>query len=49
LEHPRQRRCSYGPLEPVAEEGRGENEVMQPVENHVWFEDRWMVASWCDE
>jgi hypothetical protein len=18
-------------------------------ENHVWFEDRWMVASWCDE
>jgi hypothetical protein len=19
------------------------------VEDHVWFEDRWMVASWCDE
>jgi hypothetical protein len=18
-------------------------------EDHVWFEDRWMVASWCDE
>jgi hypothetical protein len=17
--------------------------------DHVWFEDRWMVASWCDE
>jgi hypothetical protein len=22
------------------------NEVF---EDHVWFEDRWMVASWCDE
>jgi hypothetical protein len=20
-----------------------------PSEDHVWFEDRWMVASWCDE
>jgi hypothetical protein len=19
------------------------------IENHVWFEDRWMVTSWCDE
>jgi hypothetical protein len=19
------------------------------IEIHVWFEDRWMVASWCDE
>jgi hypothetical protein len=19
------------------------------IEGHVWFEDRWMVASWCDE
>jgi hypothetical protein len=19
------------------------------IENHVWFKDRWMVASWCDE
>jgi hypothetical protein len=19
------------------------------IESHVWFEDRWMVASWCDE
>jgi hypothetical protein len=19
------------------------------AEDHVWFEDRWMVASWCDE
>jgi hypothetical protein len=18
-------------------------------EDHVWFEERWMVASWCDE
>jgi hypothetical protein len=37
----------------VAEEGRGEHEVMQPVdpavEDHVWFEDRWMVACLCDE
>jgi hypothetical protein len=21
----------------------------QEVEDHVWFEDRWMVASLCDE
>jgi hypothetical protein len=19
------------------------------IEDHVWFEDRWMVASWCGE
>jgi hypothetical protein len=19
------------------------------IESHVWFEDWWMVASWCDE
>jgi hypothetical protein len=19
------------------------------TKDHVWFEDRWMVASWCDE
>jgi hypothetical protein len=19
------------------------------IADHVWFEDRWMVASWCDE
>jgi hypothetical protein len=30
-ERPRQRHRSNGPLEPVAEEGRGENEVMQPA------------------
>jgi hypothetical protein len=30
-EHPRQRRCGNGPLEPVAEEGQGENEVVLPV------------------
>jgi hypothetical protein len=30
-EHPRQRCRGNGPLEPVAEEGRGENEVIQPV------------------
>jgi hypothetical protein len=29
LERPRQRRRSQGPLDPVAEEGRGKNEVMQ--------------------
>jgi hypothetical protein len=28
---PRQRRRSQGPLDPAAEEGRGENEVVQPV------------------
>jgi hypothetical protein len=31
LERPRQQRSSNGPLEQVAEEGRGENEVMQPA------------------
>jgi hypothetical protein len=30
-ERPRQRRRGKGPLEPVAEEGRGEKEVVQPV------------------
>jgi hypothetical protein len=28
-EHPRQQRRSQDPLDPVAEEGRGENEVLQ--------------------
>jgi hypothetical protein len=23
--------------------------VVETVEDHVWFEDRWMVASLCDE
>jgi hypothetical protein len=23
--------------------------VKGEIEDHVWFEDRWMVASWCDE
>jgi hypothetical protein len=23
--------------------------IDQPDEDHVWFEDRWMVASLCDE
>jgi hypothetical protein len=32
-EHPRQRCRSNGPLEPVAEEGRGENEVMQSADS----------------
>jgi hypothetical protein len=30
-ERPRQQRRNQGPLEPVAEERRGENEVVQPV------------------
>jgi hypothetical protein len=30
-EHPRQRHRRQGPLDPVAEEGRGESEVMQPA------------------
>jgi hypothetical protein len=30
-ERPRQRRRSQGPLDSVAEEGRGENEVIQPA------------------
>jgi hypothetical protein len=23
--------------------------IQGEIEDHVWFEDRWMVASWCDE
>jgi hypothetical protein len=23
--------------------------LLYVIEDHVWFEDRWMVASWCDE
>jgi hypothetical protein len=23
--------------------------VLRVLEDHVWFEDRWMVASLCDE
>jgi hypothetical protein len=23
--------------------------IKREIEDHVWFEDRWMVASWCDE
>jgi hypothetical protein len=23
--------------------------INREIEDHVWFEDRWMVASWCDE
>jgi hypothetical protein len=23
--------------------------MIRPDEDHVWFEDRWMVASLCDE
>jgi hypothetical protein len=26
-----------------------ELETIELVEDHVWFEDRWMVASLCDE
>jgi hypothetical protein len=22
---------------------------VKPIEDHVWFEDWWMVTSWCDE
>jgi hypothetical protein len=24
-------------------------DVPNTIEDHVWFEDRWMVAPWCDE
>jgi hypothetical protein len=23
--------------------------IKEEIEDHVWFEDQWMVASWCDE
>jgi hypothetical protein len=23
--------------------------IWHDSEDHVWFEDQWMVASWCDE
>jgi hypothetical protein len=25
------------------------DDLVDPAEDHVWFEDRWMVASLCDE
>jgi hypothetical protein len=28
---------------------RGDSMEDSAVEDHVWFEDRWMVASLCDE
>jgi hypothetical protein len=34
------REVAEGPLPALATVG---------LEDHVWFEDRWMVASWCDE
>jgi hypothetical protein len=27
----------------------GGDGVEGPADDHVWFEDRWMVTSWCDE
>jgi hypothetical protein len=33
----------------VEEEDGEEADVRWPTEDHVWFEDRWMVASLCDE
>jgi hypothetical protein len=29
--------------------GAWAEEARWVAEDHVWFEDRWMVASWCDE
>jgi hypothetical protein len=29
--------------------GKGHRVPRRPTEDHVWFEDRWMVASLCDE
>jgi hypothetical protein len=23
--------------------------IKEEIEDHVWFEDWWMVSSWCDE
>jgi hypothetical protein len=30
-------------------QNREENRITGESEDHVWFEDRWMVASLCDE
>jgi hypothetical protein len=47
-----------GPVGATAQDGRGVavvrrgvgGDVLRPAsEDHVWFEDRWMVASLCDE
>jgi hypothetical protein len=36
-------------LQVQAEEKAKEVEKLGADEDHVWFEDRWMVASLCDE
>jgi hypothetical protein len=23
--------------------------IKREIEDHVWFEDQWMVTSWCDD
>jgi hypothetical protein len=39
---------SNGVLEPSVQMPRAKASV-RTVEDHVWFEDRWMVTSLCDE
>jgi hypothetical protein len=33
----------------LAEQAPEVNKTTRPIEDHVWFEDQWMVASLCDE
>jgi hypothetical protein len=37
------RRVRFAPVSGAARTEEGDDE------DHVWFKDRWMVASWCDE
>jgi hypothetical protein len=41
--HPLLHYCQYVPLDCTSGSVSGTNE------DHVWFEDRWMVASLCDQ
>jgi hypothetical protein len=36
-------------IDPNRSQSRGIEEIASLGEDHVWFEDRWMVASLCDE
>jgi hypothetical protein len=37
------------PVHHIGQTGAGLDRQRDGFEDHVWFEDQWMVASWCDE
>jgi hypothetical protein len=42
-------RRNEGAQPPLVQADRDEGSQRHRIEDHVWFEDRWMVASLCDE